>query len=208
MTMDAMNKYLENEGFLVKRVYNRSRREYEFTLTKGIVTKKYYWKYPSNPNNLATYQIESMDRMIGDFKEQMRIDTAVNKVRTNSLYGSLETGYVYKPEFEPESLYPRLFSIQDYNKADIELTKHIERRMSSMGMVIPELNNRKLAIKDVIFNDPATIILWTDGTKTVVKAVNEPFDKEKGLSMAIAKKFFGNKGNYYNNLKKWLKDDE
>ena len=107
-------------------------------------------------------------------------------------------------KWEPESLYPRLLSIQDYNKADVELTKYIERRMEDMTISIPELNNRKLTIKDVIFNDPATIVFWSDGTKTVVKAVNEDFDKEKGLAMAITKKFFGNKGNYYNNIKKWL----
>lgn len=67
-------------------------------------------------------------------------------------------------------------------------------------------NGEKLrtGIKDVIFNDPATIVMWSDGTKTVVKAVNEPFDKEKGLAMAIAKKALGNKGNYYNQFKKWV----
>lgn len=60
-------------------------------------------------------------------------------------------------------------------------------------------------IKKVIFNDPATIVYWTDGTKTVVKVgENEIFDKEKGLAMAISKKFFGNRGNYYNQFKKWL----
>lgn len=58
-------------------------------------------------------------------------------------------------------------------------------------------------IKKVIFNDPATIILWDDGTKTVVKANNEPFDKEKGLAMAIAKKTLGNKGNYFEIFKKY-----
>ena len=26
-------------------------------------------------------------------------------------------------------------------------------------------------IRNVIFNDPATIVIWADGTKTVVKAV-------------------------------------
>lgn len=48
-----------------------------------------------------------------------------------------------------------------------------------------------LDIKRVIYNDPATIILWADGTKTVVKAHNEPFDREKGLAMAILKKMLG-----------------
>ena len=61
-----------------------------------------------------------------------------------------------------------------------------------------------IQIQNVIFNDPATIVLWNDGTKTVVKAENEDFDPEKGLAMAIAKKALGNKGNYYDIFKKWL----
>ena len=65
----------------------------------------------------------------------------------------------------------------------------------------------KKCIVKVIFNDPATIVFWGDGTKTVVKAENEPFDPEKGLAMAIAKYHFGNKGNYYNVFKKWLPED-
>lgn len=59
-------------------------------------------------------------------------------------------------------------------------------------------------IQKVIFNDPATIIIWADGSKTVVKAENEPYDPEKGLAMAIAKKFFDNKGYYFDVFKKWL----
>lgn len=59
-------------------------------------------------------------------------------------------------------------------------------------------------IENVIFNDPATIVFWDDGTKTVVKADDEPFDKEKGLAMAISKKFYGNKGRYFNEFKKWI----
>ena len=51
--------------------------------------------------------------------------------------------------------------------------------------------NRVPFIKKVIFHDPATIILWLDGTKTVVKAHNEPFDPEKGFAMAVCKKLYG-----------------
>ena len=60
----------------------------------------------------------------------------------------------------------------------------------------------------VIFNDPATIVFWKDGTKTVVKAVYEPFDKEKGLAMAIAKKALGNKGEYFNVFKKFISESD
>lgn len=69
--------------------------------------------------------------------------------------------------------------------------------------------NRKIPeIKNVIFNDPATIVFWADGTKTVVKKQKEDkkkkFDKEKGLAMAIAKKALSNEGNYFNEIRKWV----
>ena len=64
-------------------------------------------------------------------------------------------------------------------------------------------------IKNVIFNNPATIVFWSDGTKTVVKCQDDDiFDPEKGLAMAVCKKAFGNKGNYCNELKKWLPKEE
>ena len=66
----------------------------------------------------------------------------------------------------------------------------------------------RMNIKKVIFNNPATIVFWSDGSKTVVKAHNDDYDPEKGLAMAIAKKALGNEGNYYNVFKKWLPKDE
>lgn len=62
-------------------------------------------------------------------------------------------------------------------------------------------------IENVIFNDPATVVFWNDGTKTVVKCGSiDNFDPEKGLAMAIAKKALGNQGNYFETIKKWTKD--
>lgn len=61
------------------------------------------------------------------------------------------------------------------------------------------------AIKKVVFNNPATIVIWRDDVKTVVKCgEGDTFDPEKGLAMAISKRFFGNKGNYCNIFKKWV----
>lgn len=75
-------------------------------------------------------------------------------------------------------------------------------------MAIIEAINHDLfqvEIKNVIFNPPATIVFWSDWDKTVVKAQDgDVFDPEKGLAMAISKKALGNKGNYCNELKKWL----
>ena len=64
-------------------------------------------------------------------------------------------------------------------------------------------------IKKVKFNPPATIVFWTDNTKTVVKCQGEDYDPEKGLAMCISKKMLGDKGNYYEVFKKWLpKEDD
>ena len=71
------------------------------------------------------------------------------------------------------------------------------------------VNSSRMNIKKVIFNNPVTIVLWSDGSKTVVKSYLDDYDPEKGLAMAISKKALGNEGNYYNVFKKWLpKDDE
>ena len=65
-----------------------------------------------------------------------------------------------------------------------------------------------VTIRRVIFNAPATIVFWLDGSKTVVKAQNgEPFDKEKGLAMAICKKLSGNRGVYYDIFKEWCHEE-
>lgn len=62
-----------------------------------------------------------------------------------------------------------------------------------------------LEIKKVLYKNPATIIYWSDGSKTVVKCQREDaYDPEKGLAMAILKKMNGNTGRYYNEFKKWL----
>lgn len=80
----------------------------------------------------------------------------------------------------------------DYTQYAVKLTKPID-----------------FTIEKVIFNNPATIIIWKDGTKTVVKcSENEVFDTEKGIAMAIAKKALGNHGNYYNVFTKWIPKDE
>lgn len=70
-------------------------------------------------------------------------------------------------------------------------------------------DHKNLAINKVIFNDPATIVFWSDGTKTVVKTRgNDEFDPEKGLAMAICKKHMGNADGWYKDFKKWLPEEK
>ena len=115
------------------------------------------------------------------------------------------------------------------NKVINEMRKHKEERMRVSNEILEffnimeETSSKRLqgnittgyryvdegisylpAIKKVIFNEPATIVIWYDGIKTVVKCDCESFDPEKGLAMAIAKRALGNKGNYYETFKQWL----
>ena len=66
-----------------------------------------------------------------------------------------------------------------------------------------ELDNSM--IQKVIFNPPATIVFWRDGSKTVVKCgENDIFDPEKGLAMAISKRALGDNRDYYEVFAKWV----
>lgn len=103
------------------------------------------------------------------------------------------------------SLYPMTSSELAYCREDVEAVKdtinYLYGKRQRTTFYMP-------GIKKVIFNDPATIVIWADGEKTVVKAHDEKFDPEKGMAMAIAKKALGNKGSYFNEFKKWLPKEE
>lgn len=75
---------------------------------------------------------------------------------------------------------------------------------------IMRFDSCKPTIKNVIFNDPATIVMWSDGTKTVVKCgENDIFDPEKGLAMCCMKKLLGtNKtgSNYLDKVQEYFDD--
>ena len=65
------------------------------------------------------------------------------------------------------------------------------------------------SISRVIFNDPATIILWADGTKTIAKTHgDDAFDPEKGFAVACAKKLLGNGDAFRMEFAKWAPVDK
>lgn len=85
------------------------------------------------------------------------------------------------------------YIIQQHNDNDSECNP-----ATPNGMYIPD-------IKNVYFNYPHTIVMWADGTKTIVKCQEgDLYDNHVGLAMAISKKALGNSGNYYNTFKKHL----
>ena len=113
--------------------------------------------------------------------------------------------------------YPELVHTYTFKPIDIDLIfsyrpttdKKEETKKPVDSFETKQSTNRRVKIRDVIFSDPATVVFWSDGTKTVVKTQGgEKYDKEKGLAMAIIKKITGNTGNYYNIFKEWCGNEK
>lgn len=135
-------------------------------------------------------------------KEFMNTREELINSPNQKLIGNLSGKYVYANDGYPELMYSATEIGRANGKAAMAQDRFDALKYGVFG--VAELRREMaLKIKKVIFNNPATIVLWMDGTKTVVKAVNEAFDPEKGLVMAITKKALGNKSNYFNKIKEW-----
>jgi len=118
---------------------------------------------------------------------------------TNWYDYSISRDYMSVPEITmtgrlDEEKLKMMIAANDFNTAIEQTTWNRTHNSLNYTVCIPcsfPPNTVKLDIKRVIHNEPATVILWNDGTKTVVKAHNEPFDPEKGFAMAVCKKLLG-----------------
>lgn len=100
---------------------------------------------------------------------------------------------------------PVLYKVSAIVTLDNNTLKNICRTLDySIASNLKEENNMCMSkvkdtriptnpIEKVIFNDPATIVFWKDGTKTIVKCQEgATFDPEKGLAMAISRRYLCN----------------
>lgn len=70
----------------------------------------------------------------------------------------------------------------------------------------PIIFGKSLTIKKVIYNGPATIILWDDRTKTVVKCKEgDSYSPEAGFALAVLKRLTGN--NFHRCLREATKEE-
>lgn len=88
-----------------------------------------------------------------------------------------------------KTLYQGLKKFQDKQAEDtVEYTKELRNKL------IGGANEMKNAdVKKIIFSGPKTIVLWTDGTKTIVSMSKDElrFDPEAAFCAAYTKKMFG-----------------
>lgn len=156
---------------------------------KEVIRTKFIVDEGENKMNNKMYRVSDM-RVTTSGRSQDEMTLTVKPLRSRSI-GLADCDRI-REAIESIKIHDDSIDALMYCKADIISTYRLVQMFN------------KSEIKDVIFNNPATIVLWADGTKTVVKAENEPFDPEKGLAMAIAKKALGNNYDYYDVFKKYV----
>lgn len=119
-----------------------------------------------------------------------------SKIRSQFRYIDTDTAYALKND--PAVQYC-LNDILTQSKLVTMHSEYLSRRNEHKVMLkslhkvmLKSLYENQFEIDKVIINEPAMIVFWKDGTKTVVTAKDEAFDPEKGLAMAFAKKALGN----------------
>lgn len=123
-----------------------------------------------NNNNKEYFITNSWNYLTGDNNKSIPIDTGV------------KTDYVYNvtPSF-----------VKSFREAEARLEKEIKEK----ELREKQARNKRLRgmIKKVMLNEPYTIIIWNDGTKTVVKCHEfDSYDPEKGILACMAKKLYEN----------------
>lgn len=94
----------------------------------------------------------------------------------------------------------------DYFNQDANV--QIDARVANKSRKYPTQVN-PFNIKRVIFNGPATIVFWNDGTKTVVKCAEEEiYNKRTAIMWAIMKKAYGNSSRVNKAFDELIEEDE
>lgn len=82
-----------------------------------------------------------------------------------------------------------------------------DKSKSNNDISKPKMTHGCPGIKKVIFNDPATVVIWDDGTKTVVKcSLGDTYSEWSGLAFCICKKLMGDE--FHKVFKHWCDRDD
>ena len=109
--------------------------------------------------------------------------------------------------FTPMDLILVSEEVLQYLESDIMITAELAKQQLNSIYGVPKFNNPP-TIKKVHFSGPMTVVIWEDGTKTLVKcSENDFFDCEKGLAMAIVKKMYGNDNSFHKIFNKWIPEE-
>ena len=107
------------------------------------------------------------------------------------LTSNIETNFVTKEYLDKKLNEIKPESTPIYTAAKFTPTKSLPKE--SFGGVIRVFGKDPLYIKEIIYNNPVTVINWSDGTRTIAKCAEEDiYSPEIGLLIAYLKKIIGN----------------
>lgn len=113
----------------------------------------------------------------------------------NSVYGAPSLHTPVYSDTDAHFCYPYLLSGYDiHNMCGSNMIRHLDIREQKKEKDTMNTKSKTInfCVKKVIFNGPATIVIWGDGTKTVVKcADSDSYSKWAGFAMCIAKRLYG-----------------
>lgn len=101
----------------------------------------------------------------------------------------------------------RPFEMDPLVVAERDLRKSLEYARIARAEAERKLANerKRYDIEKIIFNPPATVVIWKDGEKTIVKCgEDEVFDHEVGVAMCYMKKIFGSRSAFKRTVKGYL----
>lgn len=194
----VIGKYISLPGYYVMYECDHGYRiPYTFTLKENNVTPGERKVIDYTKDNLSKF----IYACLGDIQNSHKLPSSVAKNILNSYYGihsfkdkepgrcqcekPIDRGY----GFTHATIYSEPFTI-DKNENDklcsidtFDIIKEMQKVKKSINKPVTN------PIEKVIFNPPATIVFWKDGSKTVVKAQGDVFNPETGLAMAISRHY-------------------
>ena len=191
-------KYITAPGYYTTFICDDGRSvTYSWLTNKDNVIRGERKVVDYTKDNLSKF----IDACLGDIQNNHMLPSSVAKDILNSYYGMhsfkdkepgrcqcekpIDKGY----GFNHAMIYSEPFTI-DKNEPDklcsidtFDIIKEMQEMKKSTNKPVTN------PIEKVIFNPPATIVFWKDGSKTVVKAQGDVFNPETGLAMAISRHY-------------------
>ena len=213
-TIVSTTDSIRTETASISSEINKITKEWEKNKMKEVLFLAPSWPY-------AKTVINNLSKTFN--KKKIPYVATTNEFKTNSVHVTFvysdplkwtpdmfkdKTAVFGKKELRDKAreLFPKL-SMSIYKTS---LEKYIiENTVDPTVCTTPPPTSYLPEIKNVHFNGPATVVLWKDGTKTVVMCQEgDIYSEETGLALCIAKKAFGNMPNFNNIFRKWVPESK
>ena len=156
------------------------------------------------PINLAIIQKEPSSLAIADLDHVLTwLHTYANVINAPAITLATMDEFMMLNKFIPYNRLVYIYGIEVVGYTSMTLCVAVKARNdSSLSSLVPTHSGRypwgdksrqPITVDHIFYDDVATVVFWTDGTKTVVKcAEGTKYDEYAAFCIALAKKIYGN----------------